>query len=171
MAERSFGLAKIRSFKPRRIVGPSDLQRFVPGVGLWVENLDADYAAAGVQSCVGPACFPEFGKLAERLGDVSRFHSGGSGQKLLLVSDSFGSAIAGWYSQYFSEVWHVNVNNLINSPDDQIGQAQLIKTMFLEFAPDRVIYLLHDGAVLYAPGQLSKLLSMSEVATAPGGRR
>jgi len=28
----------------------------------------------------------------------------------------------------------------------------------------------YDGAVLYAPGQLTKLLSMSEVATAPSRR-
>jgi hypothetical protein len=160
ISETAFGLTKILSFRTRTVVGRSDLQRFVPGVALWVESSEPEYAAAGVQPCLGPACFPEIGNLAEHLGDVSRFRSGdGSGKKLLLITDSFGAAIAGWFSQYFSEVWHLNVNNLINTSSDPINQANL-KAIFLDFGPDHVIYLFHDGAALYAPAKLTKLLSM-----------
>lgn len=170
ISERTFGLTKILNFKTRTVVTHSDLQRFVPGVALWVESSEPDYAAAGVRPCIGPACFPEIAKFAERLGDVSRFRSdGGSGKKLLLVTDSFGAAIGGWFSQYFSEVWHLNVNTLINASTDPADQAQLSKAIFSDFAPDSIVYLFHDGAALYAPGRLTKLLPMNASAAAPDG--
>jgi hypothetical protein len=167
ISEKTFGLAKSRSFRTHTIVRHSDLQRFVPGVSLWVEDLELDYAAAGVRSCFGPACFPELGIFAERLGDVSRFKSeDGSGKKLLLISDSFGAAIAGWFSQYFSEVWHLNINYLINVSTDELDKA---KAIFLDYAPDCIVYLFHDGAVLYGPHQLAKQLSMESIMTVPTG--
>jgi hypothetical protein len=111
ISEKTLALAKIRNLRARTIVRHADLQRFVPGVDLLVDDLQPDYAAAGVRSCLGPACFPELGKFAELLGDVSRFQSdSGSSKKLLLITDSFGASIAGWFSQYFSEVWHLNIN-------------------------------------------------------------
>ena len=58
ISERTFGLDKRRSLRAHGIVHRTDLQRFVPGVNLWMEDLEPDYATAGVRSCFGPACFP-----------------------------------------------------------------------------------------------------------------
>ncbi|WP_210253762.1 hypothetical protein [Bradyrhizobium sp. S69] len=168
ISEKTFGLTKILNFRTHTVVAQSDLQRFIPGIPLWVEVPEPDYAAAGVRPCFGPACFPEIGKLAEQLADVSRFRSNnGAGKKLLMVTDSFGAAIAVWFSQYFSEVWHLNVNSLINVSGDPINQANLSKAIFSDFRPDRVIYLFHDGAALYAPAKLSKILSVNSIVTTP----
>lgn len=160
ISEEMFGLTKSREIGTRSTVEHTDLQRFVPGVDLLMEDLEPNYAAAGVKSCLGPTCFPEIGQAAERLGDVSRFETNaGSGKKLLILSDSFGAAIAGWFSEYFSEVWHLNVNDIINNSPGDVDQARLSRTIFVDFAPDRILYLFHDGAVLYGPHQLERLLA------------
>lgn len=155
ISEKTFGLARVRSFRTHTIVGHSDLQRFVPGVDIWVRDLEFDYADAGVQYCFGPPCFPELGKFAERLNAVSRFQSdGGSGKKLLLLSDFFGAPIAGWFSQYFTEVWHLNISYLMNFSTNEVDRVTLSKAIFLDYAPDCIIYLFHDGAVLSWPHEL-----------------
>ena len=159
---------RVRPLRGHTIVRHSDLQHFVPGVDLWVDDLQPDYAAAGVHSCIGPSCFPELGKFAELLADVSRFQSDdGSGKKLLLISDSFGAAIAGWFSQYFTQVWHLNINYLINVSTDELDKTPLSKVIFLDYRPDCIVYLFHDGAVLSWPHQLPKQLSMASIVTVP----
>jgi hypothetical protein len=164
IAERTFGLSKERNLNAHAVVEHSDIQRFVPGINLWMEDLVPEYAASGVRDCVGPSCFPEFAGIAARLVDVRRFVANGRpGKKLLLISDSFGAGIAGWFSQYFSQVWHINVNNLINNPEPDSDQDQFSKTIFSDYAPDYIVYLFHDGSVLYAPHQLLGHLSMSGV--------
>ena len=168
ISEKRFGLIKGRDLRAHTIVRHADLQRFVPGVDLFVEDLEPDYAAAGVRSCLGPSCFPELGKFDGLLGDVSRFQSdAGSGKKLLLITDSFGAAIAGWFSQYFSEVWHLNINYLVNVSKDDLDKAPLGKAIFSDYGPDYVVYLFHDGAVLSWPHRLVKQLAMDTITTAP----
>jgi len=168
ISEKTFGLAKSRPLRGHAIVRHSDLQGFVPGVDLSVDDLQPDYAAAGVRSCIGPSCFPELGKFAELLADVSRFQSDdGSGKKLLLISDSFGAAIAGWFSQYFSQVWHLNINYLINVSMDELDKTPLSKVIFLDYRPDCIVYLFHDGAVLSWPRQIPKQLTLESIMTAP----
>jgi hypothetical protein len=161
ISEKTFDLAKRRNLRVRTVVNHADLQRFIPGIDLSVEDLVPDYAAAGVNSCAGPACFPELGKFAELLGDVSRFQSAdGSTKKLLLITDSFGASIAGWFSQYFSEVWHLNINYVINVSTDELDKSPLSKAIFSDYAPDYIVYLIHDAAVLSWPHQLPKQLMM-----------
>lgn len=168
ISEKRFGLVKGSNLRAHAIVRHADLQRFVPGVDLLVEDLEPDYAAAGVRSCLGPSCFPELGKFAELLGDVSRFQSdAGSGKKLLLITDSFGASIAGWFSPYFSEVWHLNINYLVNVSKDDLDKVPFGKAIFSDYRPDYVVYLLHDGAVLSWPHQLAKQLAMESIAIAP----
>ena len=122
-----------------------------------------------------PVCAPvsgqhafQLGKFAELLGDVSRFQSDSeSDKKLLLISDSSGASIAGWFSQYFSEVWHLNINYLINVSTDELDKSPLSKAIFLDYAPDYIVYLFHDGAVLSWPRQLVKQLAMNTITTLP----
>ena len=111
---------------------------------------------------------PRTRQICRLLGDVSRFRSdAGSGKKLLLITNSFGAAIAGWFSQYFSEVWHLNINYLVNVSKDDLDKAPLSKAIFSDYGPDYIVYLFHDGAVLSWPHRLVKQLAMVTITTVP----
>ena len=116
----------------------------------------------------GLRAFRSSANLPERLNAVSRFQSdGGSGKKLLLLSDFFGAPIAGWFSQYFTEVWHLNISYLMNFSTNEVDRVTLSKAIFLDYAPDCIIYLFHDGAVLSWPHELVKQLAMDIITTVP----
>lgn len=127
---------------------PSDIQHFLPGVALTVPTYDPDYAKAGITACLGVACFPEFTGTADKIGDVSRYrHATVQGPRLLLITDSFGQGIAGFFSEYYGEVWHVSLNsiNQLNAKE----QARLKQILLTEYAPDQILYVFHDAAVSY----------------------
>lgn len=148
LAEQTFGLGKLADLPSRPGRAPSDIQHFVPGVRLDIHTRIPDYAAAGVSACDGAACFPELGEAAGKLGDVSRYRrNGGAGPRLLLVSDSFGHAIAGYFAQYFGEVWHLSTNNIKLLSDDE--RRRVKRAAFGAYAPDRVLYLYHDFSMGY----------------------
>ena len=136
---------------------PSDVQHFLPGVALNVAALEPDYASAGVIACDGVACFPEFAGVADQIGFTTRYRRPGTkGPKLLLITDSFGIGIAGFFSEYFGEVWHVSMNNIkLLTPEQRLRFKQIL---FQDYAPDEVLYVFHDAAIAYFDQQAAPLL-------------
>ncbi len=151
IAEQEWHLKPKRSltFVPEKVA--SDMQSFMPGIALNIDILTPDYAAAGVNVCLGGSCFPE-SRGAAKLGDVSRYRAGSASgapaansSKLLIISDSFGQGGAGYFSAYFDEVWHLSINNTgaLNTAE----RAELQRDLS-HYAPDRVLYLFHDYSLV-----------------------
>ena len=139
----------------------SDIQQFLPGVALTVPTHDPDYARAGIIACLGVACFPEFIDTAGKIGDVSRYrHSNRQGPKLLVISDSFGQGIAGFFAEYYAEVWHISLNNINQLSDKE--QARFKQILLNEYAPDQILYVFHDAAVSYFERNSSILLNAGQ---------
>lgn len=155
LAEQQWHMPAARSLRFYPETVSSDLQRFMPGVPLTAQIESPDYAASKIIACVGPACFPEL-LSAGKLGDVSRYRwqhpEPISGKKLLIISDSFGNGGAGYFSPYFSEVWHISINN-----SGQLTEQELttLRADFSKFAPQQVLYLVHDYAVSCFSGTLN----------------
>jgi len=156
LSEKYFHHPRLSTLSGQLHDRPSDIQQFLPGVTLNVPTMEPDYAQAGITACAGVACFPEWKGVAASLGDVSRYrHDKKQGPKLLLISDSFGHGVAGFFAEYYGEVWHLSMNNIIllTEPD----RASLKKIIYQDFAPDQVLYVFHDAAMSYferAPAQL-----------------
>lgn len=157
IAEQDWNLKAKRSFQFVPETVASDMQSFMPGIALNIDIFTPDYAAAGVEACLGGHCFPD-SPAAVKLGDVSRYRAQKpstdnteSTNKLLIISDSFGQGGAGYFSAYFDEVWHVSINNTgaLNSTERAQLQADLTR-----FAPDRVLYLFHDYSLVCFSSQL-----------------
>lgn len=151
IAEQEWHLTAQRRLQFMSETVPSDMQSFMPGIALNIDILTPDYAASGVDACLGGACFPESASAA-KLGDVSRYRARKTNgetatplKKLLIISDSFGQGGAGYFSAYFDEVWHVSINNTgaLNSAERAQLQADLSR-----FAPDRVLFLFHDYSLV-----------------------
>lgn len=166
LAEQQWHMPAARNLHFQSEIVSSDLQRFMPGVPLTAQIESPDYAASKITACVGPACFPEL-HSAGKLGDVSRYRwqptTSTSGKKLLIISDSFGNGGAGYFSPYFSEVWHISINN-----SGQLSEQELetLRADFSNFAPQQVLYLFHDYSVScfsrtlnYCPIDLHKVLA------------
>lgn len=127
---------------------PADIQRFLPGVRLENHFKEPNYQKAGITECRGAVCFPEFSTSAAKIGDLSRFtHSDKKGPKLLIISDSFGNGIAGLFSEYFGEIWHISVNNIKNLSPEELRSVQDISLN--QFKPDHVLFLWHDFSIGY----------------------
>jgi hypothetical protein len=126
----------------------SDIAHLFEGVRLASEVEETDYAASGIDACDRPQCFPELGRIAEKLGDVSRYRNDrAQAGRLVLFSDSYGHYIAGGYSPFFREVVHFSTNNFgLLSADDMAALRQ----MFLQRAADQqVLFVYHDVSVLW----------------------
>jgi hypothetical protein len=126
---------------------PSDISHLFPGVTLKSEIEVADHQASGIKVCAGAPCFPEVPAAAAKLAEVSRYvNDKAPARRLVLLSDSFGAYIAGWYSPYFREVVHLSTNNLgLLAPED----VAALRKQFLNGAPgDHVLFLYHDGSFL-----------------------
>jgi hypothetical protein len=172
LAESQWHLPALRQFKFYRETVTSDMQRFMPGVTLRPIIESPDYASAQIEACLGSHCFPEVAS-ADKLSDVSRYRldsqklsakvvNQAAGKKLLIISDSFGVGVAGYFSAYFDEVWHISINNSgqLSSQEQVDLQASLGN-----YAPDNVLYLLHDYSLVcfssklnYCPVDLFKVL-------------
>jgi hypothetical protein len=124
----------------------SDIHPMFPGVALRSTITEPDYAASKVQACYGTTCFPEFKEFAEPLYDASRFHNPAApDRRLMILSDSFGRYIAGWYTRYYRTVEHVAVNNVRDLKREQV---KLLKEFTLR-DPDKtdILFIFHDGAL------------------------
>jgi hypothetical protein len=126
---------------------PSDMQSFMPGVDLAQNLQKPDWDKSAFAYCEGPHCFTELAH-ATILGDVTRMQrrqtASGQGQRLLLITDSFGHGVAPYFAPYFDEVWHVSSNNTgaLNAE-----QKQQLKQSLEKFAPSQTLYLFHDFAL------------------------
>jgi hypothetical protein len=129
---------------------PSDIAFFIPGIPTNNVALDPDFSAAGVDYCTGAACFPDWSSIAAIINDVTRVRSPQSGdKKLLVLSDSFGKEMVGWFAPYFGSIWHFSVTYLSRlSTDDR---EAFRRHVFTEYRPDVVLYVFHDGSVNYWP--------------------
>jgi hypothetical protein len=126
---------------------PSDISHLFPGVMLKSVIEVADHQASGIEVCAGAPCFPEVPAAAAKLGEVARYvNDKAPARRLVLLSDSFGAYVAGWYSPFFREVVHLSTNNLgLLAPDD----IAALRKQFLNGAPnDHVLFLYHDGSFL-----------------------
>jgi len=149
-AEEALGLP--RRFTPplRDVREPSDMAHMMPGIPTGNLVRLTDFAAAGIDYCQGAACFPELGSMAAVVYDLSRLRSPrGGDKKLLILSDSFGIGVAGWFAPYFGQVWHLSVSNLGRLSDEE--RRTLRQRIFDDYHPDEVLYLFHDGSVHYWP--------------------
>nr|WP_315213983.1 hypothetical protein [uncultured Duganella sp.] len=127
-----------------RYEGASDVANLFQGIDILRPNEEADFAAAGVASCYGGRCFPEFEEYAETLYDISRFHNPKAPKRrLVMLTDSFGSKIAGWYARYYSEVEQVATNNVSQLSTEQI--ARLKRYLFRDRGNMDLLILYHDG--------------------------
>lgn len=154
LAEHQWQLPPQRYLQFQRETITSDLQRFMPGVELTEQVENPDYLSSQIDACLGPSCFTEL-RSAAKLTDVSRYRwknaGAAAGKKMLLISDSFGNGIAGYFSPYFSEVWHVSINN-----SGQLSEQELdeLRADLIAYAPHQVLYLLHDYSASCLSSQL-----------------
>lgn len=145
VAGRELGMTQARRIPAHMATALSDLARFTPGLTLTDRVLEPDYGPAGIAPCYGESCFPDLAPFAHALTEASRFRwTSGQGPRLLLISDSFGARAAGWFSEYFADVVHLNVNFALLSPEQL---AALRRVLFRDFPPDVLVLMLHDGAV------------------------
>lgn len=132
----------------------SDISHLLPGVPLRFRTNEPDLTAAHVTAATQ---IPELGSSGRILYDVSRFTRQAepgiiTGPKLLILSDSFGQAIAPWFSAYYGEVWHVAINNVGQLTQD--GQTRLMDQLFNRFQPDDLLFVFHD----FSQGYVNQLL-------------
>src|SRR2546426_4876901 len=137
----------------------AELNVLNPGLKLVNRVMVPDFQSAGIDVCLGPACFPELGAIADKIRDLSRISHRTRDQHpqrtLLILSDSFGAAIAGYFAEYFEEVRHLCTNRF-----DSLSPAELdrVRTWAMrEFAPDHVLMLYHDGHLLDLPTWLKRI--------------
>lgn len=130
----------------RTTVQPSDVSQMFPGIDLPSKVTEPDYGASKIQSCYGTTCFPEFKEFAEPLYDASRFHNPAApDRRLLILSDSFGSYISGWYSRYYRTVEQVATNNVKMLKQEQV--KVLGDFVFREPANTDILFIFHDGSL------------------------
>jgi len=88
-------------------------------------------------------CFPAARDALAVLEDVRLVSRDESGPRLLVLSDSFGSAAAGYFGEYYREVWQVSLNNVSRLSDSQ--RAAFRAEILDRFKSDDVLFLYHDG--------------------------
>lgn len=151
--KRGFGITPQVEVQGYAATRASDLTRFNPGAGIENHLLLPDFAAAGITECQGARCFPELGEIGPVLESMSRFtRSGTPERKLLILSDSFGAGIAGYFAEGFTEVRHFSTNNF-----DRLTPAQRERfkaAIWRDYAPDSLVLVYHDGSALENPAAL-----------------
>lgn len=93
------------------VTRPSDLGRFLPGAGLYTEAEDAVWPP-GITFCEQDDCLhaqPLGGLTLPR--ETLRITRACAGQRLLVLSDSFGWAAAAGLFEYFCDVLMINMND------------------------------------------------------------
>ena len=123
---------------------PSDLAHMFPGVRLDSRVETVDTAASGVTACSGAPCYPEMADVVSKLWGVTR-HSNPAAPlpRLVLITDSFGIALAPWYARYYRDVVQVATNDLgLLSPAEVVR----LKAVLLQKAsPQHLLFVYHDG--------------------------
>lgn len=154
-AEAMFKRAPTVALPYHPVPGFSDLSSFMPGLTRPIPESAPDFAAADILACQNkPDCFPEFPEAAGKLEHVSRFrrdyHHPDSQRRprLVILSDSFGTALAPGFAPYFTEVWHFSMNAL----DRRLTlaeRADMRRVIFDLFQPDIVLHVYTETAILW----------------------
>lgn len=144
----------------RPLPGFSDLTSFMPGLSRPIADAVPDFIAADVLACQNkPECFPEFPETAGKFDHVSRFRrhyqqpDAQRRPRLVILSDSFGTALAPGFVPYFAEVWHFSMNGLNNrlTPEERQTVRHII---FDRFKPDIVLHAYTETAILWGDDYL-----------------
>ena len=125
---------------------PSDLARFLPGVGLSNSIVAAVWNPETVAICSEDHCLhraPLDGLTLPR--ETLRVARRGDGEPLLLLSDSFGAAAASSLIEYFRDVVMINMNNF-QSLDEEDRRA-LWRRLRDNWRDAHVLALVQDGNV------------------------
>ncbi|HLG87702.1 MAG TPA: hypothetical protein VKZ79_10965 [Alphaproteobacteria bacterium] len=148
LSEHRFGLQRTLSVPTKIDDWPSDLNRLNPGLN-WVNRIPwPDPGMAGVFSCFGAECDPKADPHV--IAPLDRFRTPNpNGRRLLLLGDSFADNVAGNFTEYFGEVWHIHFNLL--APLTRGELDQLIEMAFKQYRPDQVLYICNDFAIFYEP--------------------
>lgn len=145
LAGRFFGRQQSLTVNAEPRVVRSDIAYLSPGVEWVNEVMEPDFESAGVVVCRGSQCFPELAELSRSDWEVSTYRreTTGTGSKLLVLADSFGAGIAGYFVEYFDQVVHVSFKPVAMLTGEQ-------RLMFEEWrrAQDAhaILLLMHDGA-------------------------
>lgn len=163
IAADRFGRPRLAPLPLRAVTKSSDIAHLLPGVPLRFRTIEPDLAAADVTAALR---IPELGASGGILYDVSHFtRRGRVGPRLLILSDSFGQAVAPWFAAYYGEVWHVAVNNIAQLTPER--QAALTDTLFDRFRPDDLLLVFHDFSQGYVNQQLMRPLWHQADGAAP----
>lgn len=126
----------------------SDVDHLVPGVDLVSLIVEPDFEAARIKACYGAACFPEFAPYHQYLNDVSRFSNPAApDRRLLIVSDSFGSKVSGWYARHYRTVEQVATNAVDQLKDEEV--ESLKRVLLRDPQHTDILFLYHDGGAVY----------------------
>ncbi|MBC7433230.1 MAG: hypothetical protein H7345_14300 [Rubritepida sp.] len=144
LAERRLGLPRLLDLPVRIEQLPSDISSFFPDVEVTAQV--AVPSAEGLESCAGWPCFPGIGTAGAKIIDMRRFRGPvPGGERLLLLTDSFGSFATIWFARHFSEVWQFSTNDLWQLTPEEL--AQLRRVMLEDYQPHRIVMLYHDGNI------------------------
>jgi hypothetical protein len=143
----------------------SDIAFLSPGANWVNEVMEPDFTQAGVNVCRGLHCHPELNALQTKVSEISTYSRSGApgGSKLLLLTDSFGDAIAGYFIEYYDQVVQVNVNQIESFTPDQV---ELFDQWRQAQQAHFTVLLFHDGALR---GVDSKIKLLWPTTGAAGG--
>jgi len=107
-----------------------------------------DHAGSRIDACLGPSCFPALGQTFHKLQEVARYTNPvAPANRLIILSDSFGQFIAGWYPRYFREVLHFSTNTLAQLDAEE---TRIFRDYLFEQAKNsQFLILYHDGSTLW----------------------
>jgi hypothetical protein len=127
---------------------PSDISHLFPGINLSSQVDQPDHAQSHIEACQGAKCFPDLGSAADKLQEVAFYRNLQAPQnRLVILSDSFGQFIAGWYPRYFKEVIHFSINSL-----NQLDSAETLRFkayIKAQAQTGHLLLLYHDGSALW----------------------
>jgi len=110
--------------------------------------VEPDFEAAHIKACYGSACFPEFAPYQQYLNDVSRFSNPAApDRRLLIVSDSFGSKVSGWYTRHYRTVEQIATNAFEQLSDAQIESLKAV--LLRDPQHTDILFVYHDGGAVY----------------------
>jgi len=166
LAGQVLGRTKILSMSPEAHEVPSDMSPFTEGIPLQITDVSPNTSARQTYLCHGIGCFPELGHASAIVFfHATRVGSLASGKRLLLVSDSFGYAIAPWFAEYYGSIWNICTNDLGRLSNED--QSTFLNRVLTTYAPDDVVFLRHDGAVLDVGAELSAMLDGGQQESSP----
>lgn len=125
---------------------PSDISQTFPGIALTSEIELLDVPRSNISYCGGPGCVPEIGEIMTRFGEAVVYRNAqAAGNRLVILSDSFGPPAAGWYARYFKEVINININGLERLDRHDVDSVK--RFLFRDLAHEKLMFLYHDATI------------------------